>query len=113
MPRYHFLLYLLLLRAVNNDQPLGLNESQQRTIARARQATIIGISHLVTLFGQKTGLPTWKLDVLPELVQRFHQHDSQAVSNAFGGTSKVKPENVGMMVITPQMRQKLATTASL
>ena len=98
--------FMDLLKALDFGTP-GLNDLQQKTINRAKSATIIGISHLVRLFGRKTGLPTWKLDVLPELVQRFHQHDSQAVSKAFGGTRKVKSSDVEMMVITPSMRQQL------
>lgn len=102
--------FIDLLRAVENNEFSDLNEKQQKTMNRAQSATIIGISHLVRLFGRKTGLPTWKLGVLPELVQRFHQHDSQAVSRAFGGTRKVKTEDVEMMVITPAMRQQLVAT---
>ena len=98
--------FMDLLKALDFGTP-GLNDLQQKTINRAKSATIIGISHLVRLFGRKTGLPTWKLDVLPELVQRFHQHDSQAVSKAFGGTRKVKSSDVEMMVITPAIRQQL------
>ena len=91
------------------DQPTEgeLKLQQQEVLVRAKEATVIGISHLVRLFSRKTGLPTWKLDILPELVQRFHQHDSQAVSKAFGGSRKVRPADVEMMVITPKMRQQL------
>ena len=91
------------------DQPIecSLEPQQQETLKRAKEATVIGISHLVRLFSRKTGLPTWKLDVLPELVQKFHQHDSQAVSKAFGGSRKVRIEDVEMMVLTPAMRQWL------
>ncbi|MFH0942713.1 MAG: hypothetical protein V1810_00920 [Candidatus Beckwithbacteria bacterium] len=91
------------------DQPImgEVPLQQQEVLAKAKQAIFIGISHLVRLFGRKTSLPTWKLDILPELMQRFHQHDSQAVSKAFGGTRKVKPGDVEMMVITPTMRQQL------
>lgn len=99
-----------LLTAITQSDNLSLNDQQIQTMTKAKSATIIGISHLVRLFGRKTGLPTWKLDVLPELVQKFHQHDSQAVSRAFGGTRKVKPNDVEMMVITPQMRQQLIAT---
>jgi len=87
----------------------GLNSQEQAVVDRAKDATLIGISHLVRLVRRKTGLPTWKLDILPDSIQRFHQYDSQAVSNAFGGTRKVKPQDVEMMVITPQMRQALVT----
>jgi len=91
------------------DQPIEaeLKPQQQEVLARAKGATVIGISHLVRLFSRKTGLPTWKLDVLPELVQRFHQHDSQVVSKAFGGSRKVRIEDVEMMVLTPAMRRQL------
>ena len=99
--------FIELFRAVN-DGGANLDTKQQEVLAKAQNATLIGISHLVRLFRRRTGLPTWKLDVLPELVQKFHQHDSQAVSQAFGGTRKVKPNDVEMMIITPQMRQQLA-----
>ena len=99
--------FIDLLRVVDSGELPDLNEKQRNTLAKSKSATIIGISHLVRLFGRKTGLPTWKLDVLPELVQRFHQHDSQAVSKAFGGTRKVKSSDVEMMVITPAIRQQL------
>ncbi|PIR92563.1 hypothetical protein COU01_01065 [Candidatus Falkowbacteria bacterium CG10_big_fil_rev_8_21_14_0_10_44_15] len=99
--------FIDLLKAINQGGTPDLNESQQKTLTKAGQATIIGISHLVRLFRHRTGLPTWKLDVLPEIVQRFHSHDSQAVSQIFGGTRKVQLTDVEMMVITPQMRQVL------
>lgn len=102
--------FIDLFKFVDQSEGFGLDQKQQETVNRARNATLIGISHLVRLFRRKTGLPTWKLDVLPELVQRFHQHDSQAVSKAFGGTRKVKTEDVEMMVITPAMRQQLVAT---
>ncbi|MBU2051658.1 hypothetical protein KKH13_00445 [Patescibacteria group bacterium] len=102
--------FIDLFRFVDQAEVLGLDQKQQETIDRARSATLIGISHLVRLFRHRTGLPTWKLDVLPELVQQFHQHDSQAVSSAFGGTRKVKSSDMEMMIVTPGMRQQLVTS---
>ena len=99
--------FIDLFRAVDQSIGSGFDAKQQAVLARAQTATLIGISHLVRMFRHRTGLPTWKLDVLPDLVQKFHQHDSQAVSKAFGGTRKVKPSDVEMMVITPGMRQVL------
>ena len=98
---------LALFSAIDKPIEESLEPQQQETLTRAKKATIIGISHLVRLFSRKTGLPTWKLDVLPELVQKFHQHDSQAVSKAFGGSRKVRPADVEMMVLTPEMRRQL------
>lgn len=98
--------FIDLLKIITTGEA-NLKTEQQDVLAKAQTATLIGISHLVPLFRLKTGLPTWKLDVLPELIQRFHQHDSQAVSTAFGGTRKVKPTDVEMMVVTPAMRQQL------
>ena len=88
----------------------SLDPKQQAVLSAAQSATIIGISHLVPLFRRRTNLPYWKLDVLPQAVQQLHCLDSQAVSNQFGGKRQVKPEDVEMMVITPQMRQQLAST---
>lgn len=102
--------FIDLFRAVDQTVTSGLDANQQAVIARAQTATLIGISHLVRLFRHRTGLPTWKLDVLPDLVQRFHQHDSQVVSRAFGGTRKVRVSDVEMMVVTPTMRQQLVAT---
>ena len=102
--------FIDLLKAVDGGGSSDFNEAQQKTLAKAGSATFIGISHLVRLFGRKTGLPTWKLDVLPELVQKFHQHDSQVVSRTFGGTRKVKPSDVEMMVVTPEIRRQLVAT---
>ncbi len=101
--------FIELFKAVNNGG-VNLDTKQQEVLAKAQNATLIGISHLVRLFRRKTGLPTWKLDVLPELVQKFHQHDSQAVSRAFGGSRKVRPNDVEMMVVTPEMRRQLVAT---
>lgn len=98
--------FIDLLKIITTGEA-NLKTEQHDVLAKAQNATLIGISHLVPLFRLKTGLPTWKLDVLPDLIQRFHQHDSQAVSKAFGGTRKVKPGDVEMMVVTPQMRQQL------
>jgi len=86
-----------------------LKPEQQAVLTAAQSAVIIGISHLVPLFRRRTGLPFWKLDVLPQAVQQLHRLDSQAVSNQFGGHRQVRVEDVEMMVITPQMRQQLAT----
>lgn len=102
--------FIDLLKAIENGGNVDLTERQQKTIDKARTATFVGISHLVRIFGRRTGLPTWKLDALPPLVQRFHQHDSQAVSRAFGGSRKVKASDVEMMVITPEMRRQLVAT---
>ncbi|MBU1499935.1 hypothetical protein KKE48_03650 [Patescibacteria group bacterium] len=102
--------FIDLFKFIDQGRNFGLDQKQQETINRASNATLIGISHLVRLFRRRTGLPTWKLDVLPELVQKFHQHDSQAVSKAFGGSRKVKSSDVEMMVITPAMRQQLVAT---
>ncbi|MFH1705986.1 MAG: hypothetical protein ABH867_03715, partial [Patescibacteria group bacterium] len=79
----------------------------QAILTAAQSAVIVGISHLVPLFRRKTGLPFWKLDTLPEAVQQFHRLDSQLVSDKFGGKRKVKPEDVEMMVLTPEMRRQL------
>ena len=86
----------------------GLNPNQQAILTAARSAVIVGISHLVPIFRRKTGLPFWRLDVLPPAIQQLHRLDSQAVSNQFGGKRKVKLEDIEMMVITPQMRRVLA-----
>lgn len=88
----------------------NLKPEQQAVLTAAQSAVIVGISHLVPLFRRRTGLPFWKLDVLPQAVQQLHRLDSQAVSNQFGGKREVKVEDVEMMVITPQMRQQLAAT---
>lgn len=88
----------------------NLKPEQQAVLTAAQSAVIVGISHLVPLFRRRTGLPFWKLDVLPQAVQQLHRLDSQAVSNQFGGHREVKVEDVEMMVITPQMRQQLAAT---
>ncbi|MBU2051657.1 hypothetical protein KKH13_00440, partial [Patescibacteria group bacterium] len=93
----------------NQDLFNGLKPEQQSVLTAARSAVIVGISHLVPLFRRRTGLPTWKLDVLPQAVQQLHRLDSQAVSNQFGGHRQVRVEDVEMMIITPQMRQQLAT----
>ncbi|MCX6817034.1 MAG: hypothetical protein NTZ93_04155 [Candidatus Beckwithbacteria bacterium] len=85
----------------------GLKPEQQAVLTAAQSAVIVGISHLVPMFRRKTGLPFWKLDVLPQAVQQFHCLDSQMVSDKFGGSRKVKPEDVEMMVLTPEMRRKL------
>ncbi|MBU1499934.1 hypothetical protein KKE48_03645 [Patescibacteria group bacterium] len=85
----------------------SLKPEQQAVLTAAQSAVIVGISHLVPLFRRKTGLPFWKLDVLPQVVQQLHRLDSQAVSNQFGGHREVKVEDVEMMMITPQMRQQL------
>ena len=99
---------LSLFTAIDQPEQSGLNSKQQETLSGARSATIIGISHLTRLFSRKTGLPTWKLDVLPEAAQKLHQFDSQAVSDKFGGGRKVKPKDIEMLVITPDQRQMLA-----
>lgn len=96
-----------LLSAIDQTDPQTLNPDQQTTLAKAKDATIIGISHLVRLFRRQTGLPTWKLDVLPPLLQRFHALDSQAVSNQFGGKRKVRPNDIEMLVIAPHQRRQL------
>lgn len=88
----------------------GLKPEQQAVLTAARSAVIVGISHLVPLFRRRTGLPFWKLDVLPQAVQQLHRFDSQAVSNQFGGKRQVKVEDIEMTVITPQMRQQLIAT---
>ena len=101
---------LALLSAIDQTDPQTLEPKQRETLARAQNATIIGISHLVRLFRRQTGLPTWKLDVLPEVLQRFHAFDSQVVSNQFGGKRKVKPQDVEMLVITPSQRRQLVVS---
>ena len=88
----------------------SLKPEQQAVLTAAQSAVIVGISHLVPLFRRRTGLPFWKLDVLPQAVQQLHRLDSQAVSNQFGGKREVKVEDVEMMIITPQMRQQLVAT---
>ncbi|MFH0942712.1 MAG: hypothetical protein V1810_00915 [Candidatus Beckwithbacteria bacterium] len=96
---------------LDNDEFLNsLKLDQQATLREVRTAVIVGISHLVPLFRRKTGLPFWKLSILPEAVQKFHCLDSQAVSNRFGGTRKVKPEDVEMMVLTPETRRQLVAS---
>ena len=100
-----------LFATIDQTDPNSLDEKQRQTLETAQDATILGISHLVRLFRRATGLPTWKLDVLPEILQRFHTLDSQLVSNQFGGRRRVKPEDVEMLVITPSQRHQL--TASL
>jgi len=102
----------LILFIDSSDLRLFSKGEQQKILSEAKQTTLIGISHLVRLFRRQTGLPTWKLDVLPPLLQRFHAYDSQMVSNRFGGTRKVRPEDVEMMVITPQMRRELVARFS-
>lgn len=79
----------------------------------ARSAVIVGISHLVPIFRRRTGLPSWKLDVLPLAIQQFHRLDSQAVSNQFGGKRRVGVDDIEIMVITPEMRRQLVATTSL
>lgn len=92
----------------NQDLFKSFNPKQQAVLTAARSAVIVGISHLVPIFRRRTGLPFWKLDVLPQAIQQLHRLDSQAVSNQFGGHRQVRVEDVEMMVITPQMRQQLA-----
>jgi len=99
-----------LLSAIDHTDPQTLTPDQQPALTQAKDATIIGISHLVRLFRRQTGLPTWKLDVLPPLLQRFHALDSQAVSNQFGGKRKVRPDDVEMLVITPFQRRQLVAS---
>lgn len=92
------------------DNPELFNSSkpeQQAVLTAAQSAVIVGISHLVPLFRRRTGLPFWKLDILPQAVQQLHRLDSQAVSNQFGGHRQVKVEDIEMTVITPQMRMQL------
>ena len=102
---------LSLFTAIDQPEQSNLSSKQQETLSRARSATIIGISHLTRLLRRKTGLPTWKLDVLPEAVQNLHRLDSQAVSDKFGGGRKVKHGDIEMLVITPTQRQMLIATA--
>ena len=99
--------FIGLFKIIDKGDNLNLSDKQCEVLTKAQNSTLIGISHLVRLFRRKTGLPTWQLNILPKLVQKFHQHDSQAVSKAFGGTRKVQLTDVEMMVITPAIRQKL------
>jgi len=102
---------LSLFKAIDQPEQFDLSSKQQETLNRAKSATIIGISHLTRLLRRKTGLPTWKLNVLPEAIQKLHRLDSQAVSDQFGGGRKVKRGDIEMLVITPAQRQMLAATA--
>lgn len=83
----------------------SLKPEQQAVLTAIQSAVMVGISHLVPFFRHRTGLPAWKLDVLPQAVQQLHRLDSQMVSDKFGGKRQVRVEDVEMMVLTPEMRR--------
>lgn len=92
-----------LCKLLENPQDFDLSEEQITQVKALNKAPIIGVSHLVRLITAK-GLPTWTIDILPNVFKKFHKLDSQTVSNQFGGQRKVKTDDIGVMFLPAEMR---------
>lgn len=92
-----------LCKMLENPTQFDLSARQISQIEELRRAPIIGVSHLVRLIASR-GLPTWKVDILPKILRRFHALDSQVVSRQFGGTRKVSADDIGVMFLPPTLR---------
>jgi hypothetical protein len=92
-----------LCKLLESPQDFDLNADQVTQVQALSKAPIIGVSHLVRLITAK-GLPTWTIDMLPNIFKRFHRLDSQTVSNQFGGKRKVETADIGVMFLPAHMR---------
>jgi len=68
---------------------------------RLSYAGIYGISHLVGILDRKLSGCTWSLTGLDQRAQDLFTADSQAVSNAFGGTRIVQSDDIQVLCVSP------------
>lgn len=93
-----------LCELLDDPAKFGLSSEEISNVESLSKAPIIGVSHLVRLITAK-GLPTWTINALPRAMQQFHTLDSQVVSASFGGTRKVRKEDIGVMFLPASMRR--------
>lgn len=98
--------FLKLCTLLNSPSDHDLNPDQMNLVRSLNEAPLIGISHLVRLVASRD-VPTWGIDKLPLAMRWFYTADSRLVSRVFGGTRRITPEDIRMMFLTVEQRQRI------